>query len=488
MTRVLLIDDSPSVRELLMQRLLARGYEVTPASDPISGAEMALADPPDIILTDLWMPGVSGVQLCRLLRAEPRTTHVPVVLITSESQRRSRFWARTAGAAAYVAKDDPTALYETLDRLVADLAPLREATLAPPSRVPVQHRLFQQLDAALFESVVAGEVRALAHDEGEAESVFRGLARLVSEVTAYRWLAVRVGSPAKLYVHSQRSERRAAEAEARAALGVPPEVDASFLCDERPVVGKPSPPIVADVVGGGRTMGGIALGPSSRGASRDDRDLVATVAAELGGPLRIVALVEHSRRIAMSDPLPGLLNRRAFTEIMSRSLAGLERYGEPVSLLLLDVDHFKRVNDSYGHEAGDAVLLGIGQVLQGLARQTDFVARWGGEEFVIGLAHTGLPAAATPAERVRQAVMDRPFVLPSGESISVTTSIGVASAVRGERLDRFVARADQAMYRAKARGRNRVELHDGRLSSKSIPAVPAVLTPPGEVKIRLVGR
>ena len=281
----------------------------------------------------------------------------------------------------------------------------------------MHHRLFQRLDAALFESVVAGEVRALAHDEGEAESVFRGLARLCSEVTAYRWLAVHVHSPPRLFIHVQRSERLAAEVEVRAALDVPADVDVSVICDDRPVTGRASTPITAEVRGAAKVMGTIALGPNPRGASRDDRDLVSMVAAELGGPLRIVALVEQSRRLAMSDPLTGLLNRRAFTDLMTRSLASLERYGEPVSLLLLDVDHFKQVNDAHGHDAGDAVLITIADVLRRLARETDFVARWGGEEFVVGLAHTGIPASLTPAERVRRAIIEQPFALPGGGEI-----------------------------------------------------------------------
>ena len=481
MMRVLLVDDSASTRELISQRLAERGYEVTGASDPLVAAEMAMNSPPDFVVTDLWMPGVSGVQLCRLLRSEPRTAHVPVILITSESHRRSRFWAKTAGAAAYVAKEDLHSLYATLERLAAESPPVALEPTRPASRTPMHHRLFQRLDAALFESVVAGEVRALAHDEGEAESVFRGLARLCSEVTAYRWLAVHVHSPPRLFIHVQRSERLAAEVEVRAALDVPADVDVSVICDDRPVTGRASTPITAEVRGAAKVMGTIALGPNPRGASRDDRDLVSMVAAELGGPLRIVALVEQSRRLAMSDPLTGLLNRRAFTDLMTRSLASLERYGEPVSLLLLDVDHFKQVNDAHGHDAGDAVLITIADVLRRLARETDFVARWGGEEFVVGLAHTGIPASLTPAERVRRAIIEQPFALPGGGEISVTSSIGIASAMPGERLDTLVARADQAMYLAKARGRNRCELHDGR-SSMQLRAASPVTAPPVELK------
>jgi two-component system cell cycle response regulator len=473
MIRVLLVDDSAAVRELLTARLKERGYDVTSASDPLLAAELATEDPPDFVVTDLWMPGISGVQLCRLLRSEPRTAHVPVILITAESQRKSRFWAKSAGAAAYVAKDAPEALFDTLAKLAAEPRVARPAPLPPPQKTPVHHRLFQRLDADLFASVVAGEVRSLAQEEGEAESMFRGLTSLLSEVTAYRWLAVRTEVPARLFVHTEPRQRVTAEAEARMALGAPPEMDATVICDERAVAGTPCLPVVAPVQAGARAMGSVALGPSSRGASRDDRELVGVVAAELSGPLRVVSVVEQSKRLAMSDPLTGLLNRRAFSEMMVRSLASFERYGEPVSVLLLDVDHFKRINDTHGHEAGDAVLVSLAETLRGFARRTDCVARWGGEEFVVGLSHTRIPAVAIPAERIRKAILERPIRLPNGRFVSVTVSVGVAAAVAGEGLDALVARADRALYVAKDAGRNRCEYDDGRTSSGVHPTIGA---------------
>ena len=100
MPHVILVDDSGAVRGVLASRLRERGYDVEEAADGVAGAELALEHPPDVVVTDLWMPGLSGVQLCRLLRSEPRTQGVPVILVTGESDRRSRFWARSAGAAA----------------------------------------------------------------------------------------------------------------------------------------------------------------------------------------------------------------------------------------------------------------------------------------------------------------------------------------------------------------------------------------------------
>ena len=477
MVRILLVDDSQTACDLLAARLVERGYEVTQATNGVKAAELAQAAPPDYVLTDLWMPGISGVQLCRLLRAEPRTAHVPVVLVTAESQRRSRFWARSAGAAAYVAKNDAAGLFETLETLetlVRTRPPVPPMSEHPASRTPIEHRLFERLDAALFESTVAGEVRALAHAEAEMKSVFSGLVDLASEVASYRWLALHAASSRRLFVHAPAAHRGQCEAEARAALGLPAGYETESQFDDRAIAGRPSPPIIAEVRAGDTLMGEIALGPVERGASREDRELMSIVASELGGPLRIVSLVEKARQLAMSDPLTGLLNRRAFLESIQRWLAHFDRYSQPLSLMLLDVDHFKKVNDTYGHDGGDAVLRAIADALPAATRQTDVVARWGGEELVIGLPHTNGLGARVAAERVRRAIAGLVVALPDGRSASVTASVGIACAVVGQSIDALISRADEAMYLAKSRGRNRVELHE----SDAVPREPSTSEPP----------
>jgi two-component system, cell cycle response regulator len=468
MPRLLLVDDSHSVREVLASRLAMHGYQVSCANDGIMAAEMALSSPPDVIVTDLWMPGVSGVQLCRLIRSEPRTSHVPVVLITGESQRRSRFWARSAGAAAYVAKNDPAALVQTLADLAKRYPPRPIESVRPASRTPMQHRLFQRLDAVLFETTIAGEVRALANAEGEADSVFSGLVKLSSEVATYRWLALHVVGAQRTFIHAHPQDSEVCEVEARAVLRLPPGAEVTTLVDERAVVGRQSTAITAAIVSGGAVVGKIAMGPNDRGASRDDQELLSIISAELAGPLRIVALVEQARRLAMSDPLTGLLNRRAFLDSMRGWVAHHERYEQPVSLLLLDVDHFKRVNDTYGHEAGDTVLRAIAGILPTVTRQSDVIARWGGEEFVIGLPQTGTIGARVAAERIRRAIAGLALTAPSGEKLSVTASVGVACLSVGESLDGLVSRSDEAMYAAKARGRNRIEVHSSDASEPAI--------------------
>jgi two-component system cell cycle response regulator len=203
-------------------------------------------------------------------------------------------------------------------------------------------------------------------------------------------------------------------------------------------------------------LGALALAPSRRGASNEDRELTQIVGAELGMPLRMVALVAEARRLAATDALTGLMNRRAFLDSIQRPRGEKEAF--PWSILLLDVDHFKKVNDTHGHDAGDVVLQGVARVLARLARKSDLVARWGGEEFVVALVRTAEAGARIAAERVRRAIAEARFTLPSGTPLQATASVGIASALSAEwTLDELLSRADKAMYNAKNRGRNRVE-------------------------------
>jgi len=166
---------------------------------------------------------------------------------------------------------------------------------------------------------------------------------------------------------------------------------------------------------------------------------------------RLVRKLEH---LSHHDSLTGLLNRRAFEYLLARECHRLQRFGEEFSLLILDIDFFKRVNDRLGHAAGDAVLQRIAETLQSHAREVDRVARFGGEEFCVLLPRTGHEGAWQAAERLRTAI--KQVSIPWGEEhISVTISTGVVTAVKaGEAPEALLDRADQALYRAKSEGRN----------------------------------
>jgi len=201
-------------------------------------------------------------------------------------------------------------------------------------------------------------------------------------------------------------------------------------------------------------LGVLALAPVT-GSGADNSSLISLVASELGGAIRMTILMDESERLATIDPLTGLMNRRAFLSAINVELARCTRHSIPTSLLLLDVDHFKAVNDTYGHAGGDRILSQVGACIRAMLRIPDLIARWGGEEFVVALTNTDQEGANLVAERLRQAIecLTVPF---EDKTIHVTVSIGLASLRSTETLEALIDRADRAMYGAKHAGRNRV--------------------------------
>jgi diguanylate cyclase (GGDEF)-like protein len=170
----------------------------------------------------------------------------------------------------------------------------------------------------------------------------------------------------------------------------------------------------------------------------------------------MATLVEESQRLATTDSLTTLMNRRAFVGTLQREIARSGRYGQELSLLLLDVDHFKQINDRLGHNTGDVVLAALGRNLHAQIRTSDIAARWGGEEFVVALTCTDAEGAACFGERLRASIEALVILDSKDERVPVTVSIGTACYAANESFDSLLERADRAMYVAKSAGRNRV--------------------------------
>jgi two-component system, cell cycle response regulator len=451
---IVLVDPSdPSGGSVLAGRLRMQGYNVVEASSSEEGARCALASKPAAVVADLWMPKISGVQLCRLLNMESATRDIPVLLRGPEGQR-NRFWAERAGASAYVVKGRMGELVRALARAIST-STVGTSHAEVVEIDDVRDRIADYLDQALFESVIAGEVRALGSC-GDFDRLIDLLSQLVARLTSYRWLAVSTQSPPRFGLHVNPRLRAQGETEARAALGMTESAHLAAIEDDDAYPDTDGPrAIVRPIHLGGVLVGQIALAVRAPEHPKDAA-LVEVIARELAGPIRIATLVEESQRLASVDALTGLMNRRAFLEGMRGEVARAKRHGHALAMILLDVDHFKLVNDDHGHASGDAVLSAVGKLLGEKSRAGDLVARWGGEEFVLALHATNLEGALTLAERQRQALETLAIVGPAGNQIPVTASFGVAQFRSSDEIDVLIDRADRAMYFAKSSGRNRV--------------------------------
>ena len=190
----------------------------------------------------------------------------------------------------------------------------------------------------------------------------------------------------------------------------------------------------------------------------------------LGTALCLNKLSEYERRLlvqSMTDSLTGLLNRRSFMDLSSKEETRARRHGDPFSVLMLDIDHFKKINDTYGHPVGDLAIKALATVCSNALRPHDILARYGGEEFVLTLPHTPAEGARTVAERIREQVQKMEVASDQGP-VRFTVSIGVSTYVSGEAFDQIVERADKALYTSKHGGRNRVTV--AGIDALAVPA------------------
>jgi PAS domain S-box-containing protein len=296
--RVILIDPTPDTRESMALLLRSAGYQVETTDDSAAGANRALAAPPSALVVDLWMPGLSGVQVCRLLKAEPATADVPVILRGLQADRKSRFWAQRAGAASFVSKDDTEETVEELTRAIAAAPPVDGFFMQlSGGSLDIQSRIAQHLDAALFESVIAADVRTLG-GAGSFARLFEQLSRLVSDVSTYRWLALSSTTPEHFAVHHPTGSGAVAVSEARQALKLEERVEAISV-DGLPAIEADgaSVPVTQPLIAGGVRIGSIAFSVPIENHA-DAATLLSFVARELGAPLGMVAANEKLQSAA----------------------------------------------------------------------------------------------------------------------------------------------------------------------------------------------
>lgn len=201
--------------------------------------------------------------------------------------------------------------------------------------------------------------------------------------------------------------------------------------------------------------------------TQEDEDILLMLALQSAAAIENARLYANTVKLATTDSLTGLTNRRVFMEELTKETARSSRYHRNFSLLMVDIDHFKWVNDTHGHQSGDAVLRSMGGILKDQLRVVDLVARYGGEEFAILLPETDTSGVKLVGDRLRRAIAQTPFLLPDGKEIGLTVSIGIASFPLCARIpSELIKRADQALYVSKEAGRNQVHLYSDVLKAQ----------------------
>jgi len=449
--RVLVVDDIAANVKLLEARLSAEYFAVVTAQSGPEAIAICERGEADIVLLDVMMPGMNGFEVCRRLKSTPSTAHIPVVIVTALDQPRDRLQGLDAGADDFLTKPlDDAALFAR----VRSLSRLKTMTDELRSRAIASARLgiADPLVAAAAETGLNGRI-LLVEDRATV------VERMQAVLSAFHHVEVEGDA--------QQALLRAGEGDFDSvivSLNLQGQ-DGLRLCSQLrslPTTRNIPVLLMGEVDDRPRILRGLEIGAHDFLMRPIDRnELLARVRTQVRRKRfteRLRESVQSSMEMAVMDQLTGLHNRRFMDNRLAAMFDESALRARSLSILVLDVDHFKAVNDSWGHDAGDEVLREFADRVRACTRGIDLVARMGGEEIVVVLPDTGRDAASHVAERIREKVESQPFAIQNGiRNIKVTVSVGVAHRRAGDASSAdMMKRADDALYQAKASGRNRV--------------------------------
>jgi two-component system cell cycle response regulator len=449
--RILVVDDVPANVKLLDARLSAEYFDVVTA---MSGREaLAICERAecDVVLLDVMMPDMDGFEVCRRLKSNPKTHHIPVVMVTALDQPSDKVRGLDAGADDFLTK--PIGELALIAR-VRSLTRLKMVTDELRMRVLTSHEI----------GIESPEREAIA-DTGRGGRVL-----IVDDRPAsYERIATMLGTEHKVDVEADPNQALFHAAEDNfdlliVSLGLENH-DALRLCSQiRSLDRTRNLPILAitEPDNTARMLRGLEIGVNDFLIRPIDKnELLARARSQVRKRRyteRLRDNVQMSIEMAITDALTGLFNRRYMESHLATLIEQAASRGKPLAALIIDLDYFKAINDSHGHDAGDDVLRDFAVRIKRSIRGIDLACRYGGEEFVVIMPETDMAVAAMVAERLRRRIAADPFAIAQGSRhIPVTISIGIAG-LRGkdDTAAQLLKRADQALYRAKRDGRNRV--------------------------------
>ena len=446
--RILVIDDIEANVRLLEAKLTSEYYDVMTALDGPTGLALAASEAPDIILLDVMMPGMDGFEVCRRLKEDPLTRHIPIVLVTALDGRADRIAGLEAGADEFLNKPiDDVMLFSrvrSLTRLKTVIDELRQ-------REASGRRMGVIAGAAARLAGTGGRIVICDDNERQAQRIASELAvehRPVIESDPEKALLTARGPVDLLIIN----------ANARTFDGL--RLAAQMRSDEAtrhlPILA------VIDPDERSRMVKALEIGINDvLPRPIDPQELAARARTQIKRKRYTDFLrknLDYSLELAVTDQLTGLHNRRYMVGQLGALVTRATHGGEPVAALLIDIDHFKKINDNFGHDVGDEVLREFALRVASNVRAIDLPCRYGGEEFVVIMPDTSVEAATRVAERIRTHVAGSSFRVAGGEELlTVTISIGVSATLSADDTPAaLLKRADEGVYEAKAAGRNKV--------------------------------
>jgi two-component system cell cycle response regulator len=448
--RVLVVDDIPANVKLLEARLSAEYFDVVTAGCGADALKICERAECDVVLLDVMMPDMDGFEVCRRLKSNPVTHHIPVVMVTALDQPSDRVKGLSAGADDFLTKP------------VSDVALI--------ARVRSLARLKMMTDELRMRAVTSRDI-GIESPERDAvtDTGLQGKILIIDDrPTSAERIQGFLQSSHTVDIEVDPNEALFHAAEGNydliiVSLGLE-NFDGLRLCSQvRSLERTRNVAIlaIADADSNARLVRGLEIGVNDYLTRPIDKnELMARVRTQIRKKRyteRLRDNVQMSIEMAITDALTGLYNRRYMESHVGTLIEQAVSRGKPLTVLVLDIDYFKSINDSWGHDAGDDVLREFALRIKKSIRGIDLACRYGGEEFVVVMPETDLAVATMVAERLRRRIASEPFpIQQEARAVEVTISIGIATLGRDEDAARVFKRADQALYRAKRDGRNRV--------------------------------
>jgi len=448
--RVLVVDDIAANVKLLQARLEAEYFEVVTASNGADALDICQRQRVDVVLLDVMMPGIDGFEVCRRLKSSPQTLHIPVVMVTALDQTSDRIQGLDAGADDFLTKPVDDIALVTRVKSLARLKMLNDEMLM---RVITSRQMGLSDNDMLARILADKPARVLVVDDHP-----RSASRVMSALSKVHDAYIEADPQAALLhvaEHPFDLMVVALNLERSDGLRLCSQVRSLDRTRLLPIL------VMADPGDEARLLRGLDMGVNDYLMRPVDRhELLARVRTQVRRKRFSDYLrnqIRESVELSVTDPLTGLHNRRYMERHLNTLIADAARTGRSISILIADIDHFKRVNDTYGHDAGDLVLKEFSERFRRYTRGVDLACRLGGEEFLIIMPDTDKALARQVGERVRECVAVHPFPVGPGVETWVTASVGLATwEGEGDTSEALFKRADNALYAAKRQGRNQV--------------------------------
>ena len=483
--KILLVEDSDSQLKFLYDGLKKNGFDVETATNGAEAYKKVFEFIPDLILSDIMMPGVDGYQLCRLIKNKEETKKIPVILLTILDKKIDSFWGKKAGAQLFLSKSID------IDELITNInATLRRYPVTEEYKANIvanstpdnsaQSQLNIILNDLLLKSVFANEFRNLSDFMNYERILVEKMFSLLSSFVEYSVAGIYFASPDDyaeniLYIDTLgrnlsknflsdiqydffrklqdiKQIRENKFEVVRILMGK--EIDYQFNDMKSKII----IPLVFDK----KLIGGICF------YTRSDADYSSfryfdIMVSELLAIFKMKYQYTEKEFMSVLDGLTGLYNRRQFELGLEQEYNRTKRHPADFSLAILDIDFFKKVNDNYGHQYGDYVLKTVSDLMKASFRKTDLLYRYGGEELVMIMPETNIEGALIPVQRLRRTVEEYDFDY-NGVKAKVTVSIGLTMNYQEfKNSSELLKTADEALYKAKEGGRNRVVVHEAPL-------------------------